>query len=588
LHSPPSHHYKPFLLLLNFSRTNYNPHIHPNHTDENQLQQCHDNPIAKQRSKGSKSYTIQLQPNKKQRRNNVTNNGANDSLARSNQQLLVQDSSSCHHDHDDIHNNCSTPQRTHLPTHAYSGNFHGVAWNSEGLMCNDVPQHTRKLNKLIHLCSSHDITIVSETHGTDGKAAAYAIPPGTTAFWSHRTGSSAGIGCLVKDSFLKTFNQPPMWTIFCAGHLARLSLQGQQGMLQIWCVYYPNGDRPKDAEARQHLTKTIAQNCLPPGHSLSILAGDWNFVSASQDRLCLSSNAWTGDRDSQEAESFREALLRPFQFNELQQDSFTYFHPISTSRIDRIYTNHHPSTQLDHNYYCTALQHHKGLSKHSPVSFGRTDSSKSRKEGTATNTTTHHQPIKTETIQNNDWRHRVSAEFHHLLFNDSNAHNPIRRLLILKNAIRTVSNNIQNNTNSDKAYQNYINQANLNPQQKLNHTMAFIRAAERSNLRVMEHQANKYQHINSIVNIRDPLTFQKPEFWRLRDHAVDLAREQITNEAIDLHKTNLVHTDAVYLQKKQNILTRLKRLFPGNTNGIGAVEDSDATSTQTHMALLTY
>ena len=34
------------------------------------------------------------------------------------------------------------------------------------------------------------------------------------------------------------------------------------------------------------------------------------------------------------------------------QDNYTYLHPVSTSKLDRVYSNHHPSTQLDHHYHC--------------------------------------------------------------------------------------------------------------------------------------------------------------------------------------------------------------------------------------------
>ena len=38
------------------------------------------------------------------------------------------------------------------------------------------------------------------------------------------------------------------------------------------------------------------------------MAGDWNFAGALHDRLCISSNSWTGDRDKQEAEHFHNTL----------------------------------------------------------------------------------------------------------------------------------------------------------------------------------------------------------------------------------------------------------------------------------------
>ena len=137
------------------------------------------------------------------------------------------------------------------------------------------------------------------------------------------------------------------------GHLAMLTLRGPAGTLEVWCAYYPTGGGHAEAkEKRQQLTTTIARNCHPPSRALSILAGDWNFVSAADERLSIQSHAWTGDRDAGEASHFLNTLLRPLELSELQQDNFTYFHPDTTSKLDRVYTNHHPSTQLDHNYHC--------------------------------------------------------------------------------------------------------------------------------------------------------------------------------------------------------------------------------------------
>ena len=201
----------------------------------------------------------------------------------------------------------------------------------------------------------------------------------------------------MKNSFLQQFPDSPSspWTIFCAGHLARLTLRGPSGTLEIWCAYYPTGGgRAVEREARQALTATIAQHCLPPSRALTVLAGDWNFVCSADERLCITQNSWTGDRDSHEADHFRDTLLQPFQFKELQQDNFTYFHPVTASKIDRIYTDHHPATQLDHNYHCNTLQHPKGLSKHCPVSFGRASSMKQRSEDDSI-TVSIPQPIKT-------------------------------------------------------------------------------------------------------------------------------------------------------------------------------------------------
>ena len=71
--------------------------------------------------------------------------------------------------------------------------------------------------------------------------------------------------------------------------------------------------------------------------------------------------------------------------------------------------------------------------------------------------------------------------------------------------------------------------------------MAFIKAAEKSNVKRMQVLADEYPHISTLVNPADPLAHTKPGFWALRDHALQLAREQITKEASELNKAIFPH-----------------------------------------------
>ena len=105
--------------------------------------------------------------------------------------------------------------------------------------------------------------------------------------------------------------------------------------------------------------------------------------------------------------------------------------------------------------------------------------------------------------------------------------------------------------------------------------MAFIKAAEHSNINHMLKCADRYPKLRELVNISDPLLFTTPNFWKLKDHALQLAREGITQEAKELNNSTVPPTDPQYMNKKQNLLTKLNRLYPGNANAIGAVEDDE-------------
>jgi hypothetical protein len=396
-----------------------------------------------------------------------------------------------------------------------------------------------------------------------------------TAFWNHKRASSAGVGILIKNEFLARFQDSSCWHKIEDGHLARLALSGMDGSLDIWCLYLPTGEQPSaDKSNREQLIKNIATNCEHPHRTLTILCGDWNFAQNGADRMCLQNGTLTGNKDKAEATHCQKTLLDPFGFHELTQDSFTYYHTIALSKIDRIYSNHHAVTQLDSNYHCSVLKHHTNLSKHCPVSFGRKYTTKnytSLKEDINTNTNL--PPIKPETIKHEDWQLRVSAEYYHQLQQDPLAHNAVRRMIILKKAIRTVSEHIQSEQHNT-IHTNERSQEQ-DKQQQLNHTMGCIRAAKQSNIYSMQHHTNRYTKIQDYINPTDPLAYSRPTFFQLEDHAVALAREIFTAEAQELQHSQLLPDDPIHIHKKQNLLTKLKRLYPGSTSGIGAMEDHE-------------
>lgn len=249
--------------------------------------------------------------------------------------VTPDDVASCHTTH--LHQRTTVPQTRTSVRHPYNDNYRGSTWNAEGLICNNTHQQQQKTWKLKQLAQSHDFTIITETHGTTGKATAFRLPHETTAFWTHKHNASAGLLCMVSNSFLQRFEHPPDWHIYEPGHLAKLHLSGTKGDLHIWCIYLPSGaGRAGGMNARSPLIRTMAINTPSPQHGLTIMAGDWNFVTHHHDRLCLNSNNYTGERDSAEATQCNTTLLQPKEFHELQQDNYTYLHPVSTSKLDRV------------------------------------------------------------------------------------------------------------------------------------------------------------------------------------------------------------------------------------------------------------
>ena len=81
----------------------------------------------------------------------------------------------------------------------------------------------------------------------------------------------------------------------------------------------------------------------------------WNYVVHRKDRWCSRRKEWTGRSNTREAENADSHTFLPAGLHELYQENHTYFSPAATSRIDRVYTNHHITVQLDHKFGCTTL-----------------------------------------------------------------------------------------------------------------------------------------------------------------------------------------------------------------------------------------
>ena len=78
--------------------------------------------------------------------------------------------------------------------------------------------------------AKYDVVVVVEAHGTDGGAKVWWPPIGCSAWWSAGlTAGSAGVGIVIKDSFLGNFENRPVWTAMWPGRAAKLAMRGSQG-----------------------------------------------------------------------------------------------------------------------------------------------------------------------------------------------------------------------------------------------------------------------------------------------------------------------------------------------------------------------
>ncbi len=135
---------------------------------------------------------------------------------------------------------------------------------------------------------------------------------------------------------------------------------------------------------------------------------------------------WSGERDIREHLDWQAKLGDKHSFHEIYQPMATHDSGLARSRLDRIYSNQHVSDQLDAKYGCAALDWVQHLSHHRPVTFFRFKEKKSDRK----------MDIKEDIIKKEEWGFRVAQEFGDLHRHDPHGDDPIRRLFLLKVAIR--------------------------------------------------------------------------------------------------------------------------------------------------------
>ena len=161
--------------------------------------------------------------------------------------------------------------------------FRGCTWNAQALFAAKATRHFPKLRYAARLLKQHDWLCLQETHSTSGKCDAVRLPDSCKAYWSHGTRSQAGVGILVSRTFLENFDENlTHFESIQDGRIAVLRLNGPSGSLDIWVVYLDACSH----QERLHSLRRIAESYQGQHSTLSVLAGDWNFVTTLKDRCC--------------------------------------------------------------------------------------------------------------------------------------------------------------------------------------------------------------------------------------------------------------------------------------------------------------
>ena len=452
---------------------------------------------------------------------------------------------------------CTYEPACNVPFH---GDFKGCTWNAQALFAANIYRQSPKMTKAIHLASNHNFVILTETHSLEGRSRARSLPSHLTALWSHNSASVGGVGIILHRDFLKLFNPVVSkrdWLEIIPGTLAILQLRGPLGSLDIVCAYFPTGDSSCEAR-RQSVSRDIGRHIKSSRCVLSILSGDFNFVEHEQDRICIASGAWTGLKDRNEAEVFQQSVLVPHDLFEWEQNHLTCEAGGARSRIDRMYCNQHLSFQLNRHISCNVLEWDRHTSVHRPLSFSRTTPAPKKLEN---------KPIPLSEFKREGWVQKVFANFQYLSNGDPMINNPARRLLLLKDAIR---NSYELNVEDMGGFA----QKATSPDDRLGFTLSCLRAMERGQHDRVFKCAQAYpkfmEWIPREVNQQDMAT----RVNNIREHAVELARTQIEHEIHSIN-TGSFEEPEDRDRAKTSVLQKLKRLSPGESTGIGAMQDNE-------------
>ena len=379
--------------------------------------------------------------------------------------------------------------------------------------------------------------IWTETHGTMDGNQAWREPNACTSWWSPWVSSAAaGVGVTVQKQFLEHFDPArTRWDIIIPGRAAVLRLRGSLGHVDIAAVYFPTGTTVLDQDTslqnldgtmpssnlglRMTMRRAVARAILPSHAVLTILAGDFNWVTRPEDRITLNDATLSGQRDASEERHWLTCIMKPFHFMELSQGEMTHNSASARSRLDRIYTNQHTADQLDRRIQCAALEWVPQLSAHRAVTASRCSPQQSDPDT---------RPIPAHVIQHRDWPCVVSREFHQLC-KEEPGKSDVGKLKLLKTAMRHAAKTLQWNHDA--------NSEATTLEDRLGLTLRFIRALETGRIGAINECLLRYPKLKDFV--RNPyLVMGGDSFgWRrLQDHAVELARDHALDELGKLHQ----------------------------------------------------
>lgn len=457
------------------------------------------------------------------------------------------------------------------PPMPFRGELEGATWNAQGLFARRLHRHFAKDMHVRRLLKGRDFLAVSELHNLEGEGGVWRCPPEFTPWMAPGTTARAGVGLIVRNSFLDKFGAArPRWEVLVPGRAAVLRLRGPQGGLDLYTLYFATGSDAEvvprgavasaagavpPADQRRAMRLAIARAMAPQSEVLSVLMGDWNWAPRAEDRWCKTSGRWSGARDAPEEHHFREVLADPFELCEVHQAAPTHDCASARSRLDRVYWNQHGLEQLDRTLYCCPLEWVPRLSAHRAVAFGRR--APQRHDSGL-------RPLDSSVVRDPLWPSRVSVALDRRERAEPQA-GPLRRLVLLKMAMREVADTMlrERDAKAEQAEE---------AEDKLGWTVRFVRAAEGARTGAMQRCLAAYPRLRTLV--QDPMALRGVAGDGtdvFRRHAMELAREHAVEQLEALQGEEGTQQRSTRRCRIHQLLTRLS---PGRSAALPAVRNS--------------
>ena len=289
---------------------------------------------------------------------------------------------------------------------------------------------------------------------------------------------------------------------------------------------------------------------------LSVLGGDFNWVTANSDRISISTASPSMRNDNGEDNHFKNHISIPHDLHEMFQSEPTHASASTRSRLDRIYCNQHVSEQLDRHLKVAALEWKVEVSNHRAVLFSRMLPQK---------VAHNERKVSDSAVKHEDFPRLVALNFNARLKDSPEASN-IQKLMIIKNSIKEVSERL------DKDACSIVTAESL--EDRLGVTMKFIRSSEAGFLGAISACIVRYPSLKGLVdNPYDVEGNLSIKLRKVRAHAIELAREHALDELNQAH-ADLVNGDATRAQYRKQKYTRLLfKIAPGRAGAVNAVRN---------------